>query len=137
MICRIDKIKAFGFKYATRSGITWSLSDLVIPEEKQGIIAAAKKKNEEIIEQYNEGLLSAGERQRMSIEVWLAAKNEIEQLLPDVLDPNGSVSDMLRSGARGSVSQLSQMAGMKGLIQNPRGEMIEFPILASMKTLSD
>ncbi|MCW9054612.1 MAG: DNA-directed RNA polymerase subunit beta' [Candidatus Pacebacteria bacterium] len=129
----LDKIKAFGFKYATYSGITWSLSDLIVPEKKKEIIAGAKKKSEEIILQYNEGLLSTTERHRMSVENWMQAKNDIEKLLPDSLDPNGSINDMLVSGARGSISQLSQMAGMKGLIQNPRGETIEFPIVASMK----
>lgn len=129
----LDKIKAFGFKYATYSGITWSLSDLVVPEEKKTIIADAKQKSEEIIGQYNEGLLSSTERHRMSVELWLQAKNDIEKFLQGSLDPNGSINDMLVSGARGSTSQLSQMAGMKGLIQNPRGETIEFPIVASMK----
>ncbi|MEX0651867.1 MAG: DNA-directed RNA polymerase subunit beta' [Candidatus Paceibacterota bacterium] len=129
----LDKIKEFGFKYATYSGITWSLSDLVIPKEKKEIITAARIKSEEIISQFNNGLLSAVERHRMSVEVWLKAKNDIEVLLPIVLDPNGSMNDMLVSGARGSIGQLSQMAGMKGLIQNPKGETIEFPIVASMK----
>ena len=129
----LDKIKEFGFKYATHSGITWSLSDLVIPEEKKDIIASARVKSEEIISQYNDGLLSARERHRMSVEMWLKAKSDIEELLPQSLDPNGSVNDLLLSGARGSISQLSQMAGMKGLIQNPKGETIEFPIVASMK----
>ncbi|MBI2618178.1 DNA-directed RNA polymerase subunit beta' [Candidatus Kaiserbacteria bacterium] len=129
----LNKIKEFGFKYATSSGITWSLSDLVIPKEKKEIVAEAKKKNADIISQYNEGLLSRGERHRMSVGIWLEAKNKIEALLPASLDSKGSVHDMLISGARGSVSQLNQMAGMKGLIQNPRGETIEFPIIASMK----
>jgi len=129
----LDKIKEFGFKYATHSGITLSLSDLVIPAEKKGIIAEARKKSDDIIAQYNNGLLSVPERHRMAVEVWLKAKNDIEEILPQSLDPNGSVTDMLLSGARGSTGQLSQMAGMKGLIQNPKGETIEFPIIASMK----
>ena len=129
----LNKIKEFGFKYATHSGITWGLLDLVVPKQKEQIVKKAKKKSEEIITQYNEGLLSAGERKRMSVEIWMKAKNEIEKFLQDSLDPNGSVSDMLTSGARGSISQLSQMAAMKGLIQNTRGETIEFPIIASMK----
>ncbi|MFC1732605.1 DNA-directed RNA polymerase subunit beta' [candidate division KSB1 bacterium] len=129
----LDKIKEVGFKYATSSGITWSLSDLVIPEEKKDIITTARAKSEEIISQFNNGLLSAVERHRMAVEVWLKAKNDIEELLPTSLDPNGSMNDMLVSGARGSIGQLSQMAGMKGLIQNPKGETIEFPIVASMK----
>jgi DNA-directed RNA polymerase subunit beta' len=129
----LDKIKEFGFKYATHSGITLSLSDLVIPEGKKDIIASARAKSDKVISQFNEGLLSGKERHRMAVEIWLKAKNDIEELLIGSLDPNGSVSDMLFSGARGSTGQLSQMAGMKGLIQNPKGETIEFPIIASMK----
>ncbi len=129
----IDKIKEFGFKYATHSGITWSLYDLNVPKEKEEIIKEARKKTEEIMNQFNEGLLSATERHRITVELWLDVKNKIEEILTNSLDPNGSVNDMLVSGARGSTSQLSQMAGMKGLIQNTKGETIEFPIVASMK----
>ncbi len=129
----LDKIKSFGFKYATYSGITWGIDDVTIPEGKDAVIKGAKMKADEIAEQFNTGLLSDDERFRKHIEVWHEAKGEIEKLIPPTLDINGSVSDMLRSGARGSTSQLTQMAGMKGLITNTAGETIEFPILSCSK----
>ncbi len=129
----MDKIKAFGFHYTTRSGTTWGIDEVVIPKEKPEVLARAKAKVDEIVSQYNEGLISDEERYRKSIEVWHAAKNEIEKYIPETLDKNGSLYDMVKSGARGSISQITQMGGMKGLIQNTAGETNEFPILSSAK----
>ncbi len=129
----LDKIKSFGFKYTTHSGTTWGIDDVKIPDGKMEIIHKAKEKADGIIEQYNIGLLSNEERLRKNIEIWHEAKGEVEKLIPGTLDHNSSVYDMLYSGARGSVSQLTQMAGMKGLITNTSGETIEFPILSCSK----
>ncbi|MAJ97609.1 MAG: DNA-directed RNA polymerase subunit beta' [Parcubacteria group bacterium] len=129
----LDKIKVFGFKYATLSGITWGLSDLKTPPEKETIIEKSTQTILELRAQFNEGLLSEGERRRMAIESWQKAKTEIEDSVMEAVDPHGSVSDMITSGARGSVGQLTQMTGMKGLIQNPNGDIIETPVIASYK----
>jgi len=129
----MDRIKAFGFKYATYSGITWGIDDVVVPKDKKDVIEKAKGKSEEVYKQWREGLLSEDERLRKNIEIWHSAKSEIEKLIPESLDKAGSVYDMVYSGARGSFSQITQMAGMKGLIQNTAGETIEFPILSCMK----
>ncbi len=129
----MDRIKAFGFKYATFSGTTWGIDDVIIPEGRGAIITASKAKADEVAEQYNAGLLSEDERARKHTEIWHEAKSEVEKLVPEALDKNGSVYDMLHSRARGSVSQLTQMAGMKGLITNTKGETIEFPILSCAK----
>ncbi len=129
----LDKIKNFGFRYVTEAGITWGLDDVMVPKGKDEIIKEAQKKSGEIWNQYNEGLLSEGERHRSNVEIWHKAKSDVEALIPDSLDPAGSVYDMLKSGARGSLSNLTQMAGMKGLIQNTMGETIEFPIISSAK----
>ncbi|MDO8594286.1 MAG: DNA-directed RNA polymerase subunit beta' [bacterium] len=129
----MDRIKAFGFKYATYSGITWGIDDVKVPAGKAAVIEKAKEKSEEAYSQWREGLLSEDERLRKNIEIWHAAKSEVEKLIPDSLDKNGSLFDMVYSGARGSFSQITQMAGMKGLIQNTAGETIEFPILSCMK----
>ncbi len=129
----LDRIKSFGFKYVTKSGITWSIDDIKIPEEKNAIIATAQKKSEEIVEHWQQGLLSEEERYRMNIEVWHAAKADVEKLIPNSLPIGGPVSDMIDSGARGSLAQVTQMAGMKGLISSTTGETIEFPITTSMK----
>ena len=129
----VDKIKAFGFHYATRSGVTWGLDDIMIPEGKEKVIANAKEKADQIMEHFNHGLISKEERFRNVIEVWHGAKAEVEKLIPDTLPKNGSVSDMVLSGARGSISNVTEMAGMKGLITNTAGETIEFPIISCSK----
>lgn len=129
----LDKIKSFGFKYATKSGTTWGLNDVNVPKEKAGIIAEARKEEAKLDDQFNDGLLSEAEKYRMTIELWYGVKTQIEKTLPASLDPKGPVSYMLNSGARGSISQISQMAGMKGLIINPAGRLIDFPILPSYK----
>jgi len=129
----LDSLKQLGFYYATRSGVTWGIDDIKIPEGKAGIIRKAKKKSDEVHGQYESGFLSSEERLRKSIEIWHGAKNEVERLIPETMDKNGSVYDMWKSGARGSLSQVTQMAGMKGLIQNTAGDTIEFPILSCSK----
>lgn len=129
----LDKIKAFGFKYTTYAGITFGIDDIQIPEGKSAIIMKSKLKADEVLEQFNNGLLSEEERFRKHIEVWHEAKSEVEKLIPVTLGVNSSVYDLLNSGARGSISQITQMAGMKGLITNTAGETIEFPILSCSK----
>jgi len=129
----LDKIKAFGFKYTTHSGITWGIDDITTPENKQKIVESAKEKSEQVLEYFNEGLLSEEERKKKNIEIWTQAKMEVEKIVPASLPVNQSVFDMINSGARGSISQITQMAGMKGLITNTVGETVEFPIFSSMK----
>jgi len=129
----LDRIKNFGFRYVTQSGITWSLDDIRVPAGKKAIVDVAEEKSAQIVEHWKQGLLSEEERYRMNIEVWHQAKSDVEKLMPATLPLHGSVSDMLKSGARGSVAQVTQMAGMKGLIASPTGEAIEFPITKSMK----
>lgn len=128
----VNKIKRFGFEYATKSGVTWSLKDVLVPEKKHDTVEEARAKVEKIENDYRNGLLSEDEKRRMIIEVWHGAKTEVEKLVESALDPAGSVHDMVRSGARGSIGNLTQMAGMKGLIQNTQGETIEVPITSSM-----
>jgi DNA-directed RNA polymerase subunit beta' len=129
----MDKIKTFGFKYATVSGVTWGIDDVKIPEGKYAVIEKAKKRTEDLNEHFAQGLLSEAERMRENVQIWHETKNEVEKLIPASLEVNGSVHDMVYSGARGSFSQITQMAGMKGLITNTAGDTIEFPILSSMK----
>jgi len=129
----MDRIKNFGFKYATISGTTWGIDEVVVPKGKHEVIDRAKKKSEETGNQYNEGLISEEERMRKNIEIWHGAKNEVEKLISESLNKKSSLGDMIASGARGSLSNITQMSGMKGLIQNTAGETIEFPILSSSK----
>ena len=129
----IDKIKAFGFRYATHSGVTWGIDDITIPVGKKHIVDNAKGKNDEIVEHFNMGLISKEERLRQTTEIWHVAKADVEKLMPETLVQNGSVSDMVLSGARGSMGNITQMGGMKGLITNTAGETIEFPIISCSK----
>jgi DNA-directed RNA polymerase subunit beta' len=129
----LDKIKTFGFGYATYSGTTWGIDDIVIPSTKTDIIKKAKGGADVVTNQFNEGLLTEEERVRKHIEIWQKAKGDVEKAIPASLDKNGSVYDMVTSGARGSMSQITQMAGMKGLIASVSGEIIEFPILSCAK----
>ncbi|MFH1608606.1 MAG: DNA-directed RNA polymerase subunit beta' [Patescibacteria group bacterium] len=125
----LDKIKQFGFKYATVSGTTWGLDNIKVPEEKIKIVADGKKLAEEVVSQWEEGLLSEEERYQKVIEIWTQVKKQIEKVLPKTLDKNGSTYDLFTSEARGSMGQLIQMTGMKGLIQNNQGIVLEFPII--------
>jgi DNA-directed RNA polymerase subunit beta' len=129
----LNKIKNLGFKYSTISGITWGMDDVQIPKEKAGIIAEARGEVEKIENNYNDGLLSANERYRLVIETWNNAKNKVEKVVPGALAKDGPVSYMIDSGARGSISQVVQMAGMKGLIINTAGRLIDFPIIPCYK----
>jgi len=127
----VNKVKRFGFEYATKSGVSWCIDDVSVPKEKPQVMEQAAEKVAKITEDYKNGLLSEEEKRRMVIEVWQGAKQEVEKLVTTQLDPMGSVADMVFSGARGSLGQLTQMAGMKGLIQDTAGETIEVPIASS------
>ena len=129
----IDRIKLLGFEIATISGITWAMADLVIPPEKAGIIKGAEKEVNLIHSQYAEGLLTSPERKSRVIGVWDRTKNDIAKLVSGILPPDNSIYQIVDSGSRGSWSQPIQMMGMKGLVQNPKGETIELPIKSSLK----
>ncbi len=129
----LDRIKDFGFKYATASGISWGYHDLKLPEKKDEILAEAEKLAVEIKGQYQDGLLTDSERYNKVIEIWQGAKNKIEDLVPETMDKMGPVHAMVTSGARGSLGQLGQMTGMKGLMINPAGKIIDFPVRSSYK----
>jgi DNA-directed RNA polymerase subunit beta' len=129
----VDKLKKLGLKYATLSGTTWGIDEVSVPKEKVSIIENARREERGIFDAYDEGLISREERRRMITEIWHRAKTSIEKILPETLDQRGSAFEMWKSGARGSLGQIAQMAGMKGLIVNTRGETVEFPILSSMK----
>lgn len=127
----VNKVKRFGFEYATKSGISWAIDDVSVPKEKPEVVERAALKVAKIEEDYQNGLLSEEEKRRVAIEIWQGAKQEVETLVAKELDPMGSVADMVRSGARGTLGNLTQMAGMKGLIQNTAGMTIEVPIASS------
>ncbi|MCA9356286.1 DNA-directed RNA polymerase subunit beta' [Candidatus Nomurabacteria bacterium] len=129
----LDKIKNFGFKYATISGTTWGIDNVIVPEGKAQIVEDCRNKEKIVTEQFMDGLLSEEERYQKVLEIWDGAKGQIEKLLKDQVDKRSPVYDLVHPGARGSYSNLLQMAGMKGLIQNTTGRIIDFPVIPSYK----
>ena len=129
----LDEIKELGFCYSTKSGLSWSMDDLKIPEEKEKFIKEAEEKIEAIEEHYKQGLLTDDECYGQVISVWAKVKGKLADLVKQSLDPNGSVYSMVDSKARGSWELINQMAGMKGLVVNPAGQIIELPIKSSLK----
>jgi len=129
----LDKIKELGFEYSTMSGVTWGMDDLVVPTEKSKILEEAEKEVNKIEEHYKKGLLSKEEKSNKIIEIWTKAKSEIEKLVPKSLPQDGPVFQMVDAGARGSWTQPVQMSGMKGLVINPVGQIIELPVKHSFK----
>ncbi len=129
----LDRIKDFGFKYATKSGFSWGMDDVVRPPEKTRIIEEAMKKEKEIYKYYDEGLLTDEERYHQTIMIWQDTKAKVDEIVANSLDKFGPVYSMVSSGARGSWVQINQMAGMRGLVRNPAGRIIDFPIISSYK----
>lgn len=129
----LDKIKAFGFHFATRSGVTYTVADLAVPAHKKELVEGAHLEAKRIREQFEEGLLTDEERSRLIVEVWQRAKVAVEKDILPALRESSSVFTIVSSGARGSMGQLAQMVGMKGLMQNTKGEVIEHPVVSSMK----
>jgi len=129
----LDKIKDLGFKSATKSGVTWGMDDLIVPPEKPKIINNAQKEIEEVEKHFRRGLLSKEEKSSKVIEIWAKTKSEIEKLVPKTLIESGPIFTIIDSGARGSWSQPVQMSGMKGLVINPAGQIIELPVKSSFK----
>jgi len=127
----LDKIKAFGFRYATKSGTTWGIDNVRVPVEKEEIVKVARQKELVVIGHYEDGLLTDEERYRKVLEIWEKAKKEIEKAIPQTLDPRSSTYDLIISGARGNMGSMVQMCGMKGLIVNTTGRIIDYPVIPS------
>ena len=129
----LDDIKSLGLKYLTRSGYSWGMDDVPKIAAKQEIIEEGEREVEEVEEQYESGLLTDSERHAKIIETWMSIKDKIVNLSRGGLDPFGPIYTMVESGARGSWSQLIQIVGMKGLVTNPAGEIIELPVKGNFK----
>ena len=129
----LDEIKAQGYKYSTISGITVAVCDATIPASKKDILAAAEKEIDEIRAEYAEGFLSEAERYNAVLRTWEKATNDVTDALQKGLDRYNPIYMMADSGARGSMSQIRQLAGMRGLIANTSGKTIEIPIRANYR----
>ncbi|MBI4280918.1 DNA-directed RNA polymerase subunit beta' [Candidatus Uhrbacteria bacterium] len=129
----LDELKELGFKYITRSGYSWGMVDLPDLSAKRELITEGNRQVQEIEEQYQQGLLTAHERHTQIIKVWTNIKDQIVKMSKESLPKDGSVYSMMESGARGSPGQLVQMIGMKGLVSNPAGDIIELPVKGNFK----
>ena len=129
----LDKIKQAGFEYASLSGISWGMDDLKIPVEKEKIIADAEREVEATHRHYLDGLLTREERRSRIIEVWFSVMDKLSKAVKQSLPYDNPVNLAVNSGARGSWGQTKQMIGIKGLVTNPAGEIIELPVKSSFK----
>ena len=129
----LDNIKATGFKYSTKGAITVAVIDAVIPPVKKDILEDAETQIDKVSKMYRRGLISNDERSRHVIEIWNKATEDVADALKDNLDEFNPIFMMADSGARGSMSQIRQLAGMRGLIANTAGKVIEVPIRANYR----
>ncbi len=143
-----DQVMYLGFKYATRSGVSFGINDMEIPEKKKGIIDSAEREVNEIQKQYSSGLVTDGERYNKVVDIWSHANDQVAKVMMDALGEDevinakgekvkqksfNSIFMMAESGARGSAAQIRQLAGMRGLMAKPDGSIIETPITANFR----
>jgi len=129
----LDKIKALGFEYATISGMSIGMDDIIVPPEKKALIAEAQEKVDEVETQLRRGLVTKEEKSLRTIDLWNEARSKIEKKMLESFTKENPVFSYVTSGTRGSVAQLTQMGAMKGLVVNPAGEIIEIPITSNYR----
>ncbi|MFD1778870.1 DNA-directed RNA polymerase subunit beta' [Fredinandcohnia salidurans] len=129
----LDRMKDLGFKYSTKAGITVGVADIVVLAEKEEILAQAQAKVDNVLKQFRRGLITEDERYDRVISIWSAAKDTIQGKLMASLDKRNPIFMMSDSGARGNASNFTQLAGMRGLMANPAGRIIELPIKSSFR----
>ena len=129
----LDRMKDLGFKYSTKAGITVGVADIVVLPEKGEILEEAQDKVDKVLKQFSRGLITEEERYDRVISYWSAAKDVIQEKLMESLDNLNPIFMMSDSGARGNASNFTQLAGMRGLMANPAGRIIELPIKSSFR----
>jgi DNA-directed RNA polymerase subunit beta' len=133
MAAVLDGLKQLGFHYATKSGTTIAMSDIEVPQSKPRLLEQAEEREAIIENQYHRGLITEDERYNGVVEVWTDTTDRITDAITDTLDRYGGVYMMAASGAKGNITQISQMAGMRGLMTDPSGRIIDFPIKSSLR----
>ena len=128
-----DMLKSLGFRYATRGGMTIGIDDIEVPPEKEAIVSAAEKQVADLEADYLKGWITADERYRQVVDVWQQVTKDVTEAVKRKLSPFKPVAMMAQSGARGNINQISQMAGMRGLMTDPTGRIIELPIKANFR----
>ncbi len=129
----LDSIKEAGFKYSTRSGLTIGIEDIDVPDEKAKIISNVEKKIEKIEDYYKQGMITEFERHQRLIQTWSQANESVANAMEKNFNKFNSVYMMATSGARGNIKQLRQLAGMRGLVANARGDIIDSPIKSNFR----
>ncbi len=129
----LDNLKQLGFRYATKSGTTIAMDDIVVPQSKPKLIAEAEERLAIIENQYHRGLITEDEKYDGAIGVWIETTDKLTDILSRTLDRYGGIYMMATSGAKGNISQIRQMAGMKGLMTDPSGRIIDFVIKSSLR----
>lgn len=129
----LDRLKDLGFHYSTKAGITMGIADVVVLPEKQEILEEAEEKVTRVLKQFRRGLITEEERYERVISIWSQAKDTIQEKLMQSLDNHNPIFMMSDSGARGNASNFTQLAGMRGLMANPSGRIIELPIRSSFR----
>jgi DNA-directed RNA polymerase subunit beta' len=129
----VDSIKQLGFHYATKSGTTIAMGDVQVPQSKPKLLEEAGERVAIIENQYNRGLITEGEKYNNIIGVWMETTDKITDIISQTLDRYGGIYMMATSGAKGNISQIRQMAGMRGLMTDPSGKIIDFPIKSGLR----
>ena len=129
----LDALKELGFHWATRAGVTISIDDVVTPPQKAELLAAAEERAAKVQAQYERGLITDSERRQELIEIWTRATDEVARAMQDNFPRQNPVFMMVDSGARGNFMQVRQIAGMRGLVANPKGEIIPRPIKSNFR----
>src|SRR5699024_2401290 len=129
----LDRMKDLGFYYSTRAGMTVGVSDIVVLSEKETMLDEAQVKVDKVLKQFGRGLITDEERYDRVIAIWSDAKDVIQDKLMESLSHSNPIYMMSDSGARGNASNFTQLAGMRGLMANPAGEIIELPIKSSFR----
>ena len=129
----LDAIKQLGFHYASQAGITIAVNDIEVSVKKQAIVAEAERKVELLEQQYLDGLITAAERYSNTVQIWTAANEELTKVIESDLRNYGGIYLMATSGAKGNIAQIKQMAGMRGLMSDPKGRIIDRPIKSNFR----
>ncbi len=129
----VDKIKNIGFHYATRSGVTIAMHEIQVPKNKAELLREADAEVEELSEQYQMGLITDDERYQATVNVWGATTKKVEDTIKARMSEYGSLNYMAASGTKGNITQIRQMAGMRGLMADPSGKVVELPIRSSFR----
>ncbi len=129
----LDAIKNLGFHYASKSGITIAINDIEVSPEKKGIVEKAERKVNQLQQQYLDGLITEDERYKASVDAWTEANDRMSRVIESNLGDYGGIYLMATSGAKGNIAQIKQMAGMRGLMSDPKGRIIDRPIKSSFR----